>query len=164
MIDLDREQLRRDCSDALDAIQQEQDVPGLQDFPARLRALEPTYLDHAVAAGRDPAARHARDPVALGADCRVVGARSPVMARELLCGLLLVAGLVGCAPTGPGTETETQPAKEEDLDRAECRRQTGAVVGPRPPGGGGPAGVLARQNWESQRRQVFEECMKTKGY
>jgi transcriptional regulator with XRE-family HTH domain len=47
MTAVDREQLRRDCSDALHAIQQDQDVPGLEGFPARLRELEPTYQYHA---------------------------------------------------------------------------------------------------------------------
>lgn len=44
---VDREQLRRDLSDALGAIQRDQDVPGLEDCPARLRELEPTYQYHA---------------------------------------------------------------------------------------------------------------------
>lgn len=47
MIDNDREQLKRDCSDALHAIQQDQDVPGLEGFPARLQKLGPTYQYHA---------------------------------------------------------------------------------------------------------------------
>lgn len=47
MIDLDREALRRDLSDALRAIQEAQDVPRLEGLPARPRTLEPAYQYHA---------------------------------------------------------------------------------------------------------------------
>lgn len=42
----DREQLKRDCSDALSAIQQDQAVPDLDELAASLTTLGPTYAFH----------------------------------------------------------------------------------------------------------------------
>ena len=46
MTDLDREQLKRDCADALSAFQQDQGVLGLDESAASLTILGPTYAFH----------------------------------------------------------------------------------------------------------------------
>ena len=59
-------------------------------------------------------------------------------------------------------DTQTPPS-QEDLDRAECRRRM-ELVGPRPPAGGGPAGRFAVTSWQTRRQEVFDDCMRQKGY
>jgi hypothetical protein len=46
MIDLDREQLRRDCSDALEALLQRESLEGLGRLADTIRTLSPTYRTH----------------------------------------------------------------------------------------------------------------------
>jgi hypothetical protein len=44
--DLDREQLKRDCADALEALTKEQRLDGLAELADSLRALGPSYRFH----------------------------------------------------------------------------------------------------------------------
>ena len=46
MSDLDREQLKRDCADAREALVKEQRVDGLTRLAGSIRALGPTYQSH----------------------------------------------------------------------------------------------------------------------
>ena len=46
MTELDREQLKRNCADALEALHREQRVDGLATFPDTIRTLGPAYRAH----------------------------------------------------------------------------------------------------------------------
>jgi hypothetical protein len=46
MTDLDREQLKRDCADALEALTRDQRADGLAELADSLRALGPLYRFH----------------------------------------------------------------------------------------------------------------------
>ena len=46
MIDLDREQLRRDCSDALEALLRDQQIDRLHELADAIRTLGPSYQTH----------------------------------------------------------------------------------------------------------------------
>ena len=46
MTDLDREQLKRDCADALEALNRDQRVDGIAGLADSLRALGPPYRFH----------------------------------------------------------------------------------------------------------------------
>jgi len=53
MTDLDREQLKRDCGDALEALHRDQRVDGIAALADAIRTLGPTYRAHEPARG-DP--------------------------------------------------------------------------------------------------------------
>ena len=46
MTDLDREQLKRDCADALEVLHREQRVDGLAELADAIRVLGPAYRAH----------------------------------------------------------------------------------------------------------------------
>jgi hypothetical protein len=46
MTDLDREQIKRDCADALEVLHRDQRVDGLADLANVIRGLGPTYRAH----------------------------------------------------------------------------------------------------------------------
>lgn len=65
MTELDREQLKRDCADALEALHRTQSVDGLAEVADSLRALGPSYRFHGeLMHGGAPGRARQRDHVA----------------------------------------------------------------------------------------------------